>query len=146
MGGIILDKKLMYFANMNTILYNLFNFHWNVTGGLFLTLHKLYQEQYEIMFLEIDRFAELLKTKDIYPLTCLQEIYEAASIKTMESKDWPAKKTLQILMEQYIHMNQLAIECAKVAEEKGELAFMDFFTEQSEFFGKYLYFFRQFLK
>ena len=35
-----------YFADLNVLLYITLNFHWNVTGGLFLTLHEQYNKQY----------------------------------------------------------------------------------------------------
>lgn len=135
-----------YFANINTLLYNVFNYHWNVSGGLFLTLHKLYNEQYDFIFKQIDRLGEIQKAKGMYPCTCLPKIEEAADIKTMESKDYPAKKTIEMLIEQFSLMNDLAVEYGTIAEGEGDLVLVDFFTDESDFYSKQLYFLRQFIK
>lgn len=135
-----------YFANLNTLLYNVLNYHWNVTGGLFLTLHRLYNEQYDFIFNSIDELAEIQKGKDQFPLTCMKTILDTADIKTMESRDYSARETIELLINQFELMNKLALEYGKVADEKGDLTLVDYFTKQSAFFSKQLYFLRQFLK
>ncbi|QVK19226.1 DNA starvation/stationary phase protection protein [Mycoplasmatota bacterium] len=143
-----MDEKNLkkYFADLNTVLYNILNFHWNVTGGLFITLHRLYQEQYEFLFDSIDQLAEIFKAKGIYPLTCLREIYDLADIKTMESKDYTARETIESEIEQFELLNKKSISLADAANEEGDLTLVDYFTDQSNFFNKQLYFLRQFIK
>lgn len=38
------------------------NFHWNVTGPMFHTLHKLFEEQYNEMWLAVDPIAERIRS------------------------------------------------------------------------------------
>ncbi len=141
------EKKLIkYFSNLNTLIHNVLNFHWNVTGGLFLTLHQLYNEQYNFIFESIDQLAEILKMKGIYPPTCIKEIYELADIKTMESKDYSARETIEYEIEQFEQMNKLAYELGEIANKEDQLSLVDFFTNQTNFFNKQLYFLRQLLK
>jgi len=143
-----MDEKSLkkYFADLNTVIHNVLNFHWNVTGGLFLTLHQLYEEQYNFLFTSIDQLAVIFKGMGMYPLTCLREIYELADIKTMDSKDYAARETIEYEIEQFELMNKKANKLGKMAEEAGALTLVDFFTNQTNFFSKQLYFLRQFLK
>lgn len=147
-GGRLMDEKSLktYFADLNTVIHNVLNFHWNVTGGLFITLHRLYEEQYEFLFNSIDQLAEILKGKGIFPLTCLREIYDLADIKTMESKDYTARETIESEIEQFELMNKKAHTLGEIANEEGDLSLVDFFTNQTNFYNKQLYFLRQFIK
>lgn len=147
-GGEIMDEKNLkkYFANLNTVLHNVLNFHWNVTGGLFLTLHQLYNEQYDFIFTSIDQLAEIFKGKGIYPPTCIKVIYDLADIKTMDSKDYSARETIEYEIQQFELMNKLAHELGEDANKNEDLTLVDFFTDQANFFNKQLYFLRQFLK
>ncbi len=141
-----MDEKSLkkYFADLNTMLHNVLNFHWNVTGGLFLTLHELYEEQYDFLFDSIDQLAEIFKGMGIYPLTDLPEIYDLADIKTMESKDYTARETIKYEIEQFELLNEKAYKLGNMYEDA--LSLVDYFTDQTNFFSKQLYFLRQFLK
>lgn len=135
-----------YFADLNIMLYNLLNFHWNVTGGLFKTLHELYQEYYEFIFRNIDQLAEILKSNNIYPLTTLSEINELSSLKTLESRDYTARETLETVKKQFEYLIEEAKSLVSLADQKGYLTLSDFFGQQITFFSKQLYFLHQFLK
>lgn len=135
-----------YFADLNVLLYITLNFHWNVTGGLFLTLHELYNKQYNFIFTSIDQLAEILKRKNIYPLTTFNDINELSNIKTMESRDYTARESLEYLVKLFELFNKEAIKLGNQAEKEVKLTLADFFTQQSNFFNKQLYFLQQFLK
>lgn len=135
-----------YFADLNVLLYITLNFHWNVTGGLFLTLHELYNKQYNFIFTSIDQLAEILKRKNIYPLTTFNDINELSNIKTMESRDYTARESLEYLVKLFELLNKEAIKLGNQAEKEVKLTLADFFTQQSNFFNKQLYFLQQFLK
>lgn len=135
-----------YFADLNVLLYITLNFHWNVTGGLFLTLHELYNKQYNFIFTSIDQLAEILKRKNIYPLTTFNDINELSNIKTIESRDYTARESLEYLVKLFELLNKEAIKLGNQAEKEVKLTLADFFTQQSNFFNKQLYFLQQFLK
>ncbi len=147
-GGEKMDENSLnrYYANLNTIMYNLLNFHWNVTGGLFLTLHQLYQDEAQFLFNSILQLAETIKGEELYPLTCLHLIYDAADIKTMESKDYTARETIENSIHQFASMKKLALELNKLANDANSYSLMDFLTHQITYFNKQLYLLRQFLK
>src|SRR5690349_24382739 len=38
------------------------NFHWNVTGPMFRTLHEMFEEQYNELWLAVDAIAERIRS------------------------------------------------------------------------------------
>jgi starvation-inducible DNA-binding protein len=63
---LIMAKKLLkdlhiILANNYALYLKTQNYHWNVTGQEFKTLHLLFQEQYEAMALSIDEVAERIR-------------------------------------------------------------------------------------
>ncbi|ERJ13758.1 Dps family protein [Haloplasma contractile] len=133
-----------YFANLNTLFYNVLNYHWNVTGGLFLTLHKLYNEQYDFLFEKIDVLAEIMKSKGEFPVARFDQFKKLSDLETKESKNYKARTTIEELIKQFEFMNELTLEYGKISGD--DLALVDYFTEMNQFFNKQLYFLRQFLK
>ena len=82
----------------------------------------------------------------MYPLTTLSEINELASLKTLESRDYSARETLETVRKQFEFLNKEANRLGNLAGQKGDLILGDFFTQQNSFFNKQLYFLQQFLK
>jgi starvation-inducible DNA-binding protein len=48
-------------ADTYTLFLKTHNFHWNVTGPMFQTLHLLFEEQYNELFLAADAVAERIR-------------------------------------------------------------------------------------
>lgn len=53
-------------SSLLVLRHKLHVFHWNVQGGMFLELHRLFQRQYEDALMYADRIAEYMRTKDLY--------------------------------------------------------------------------------
>ncbi len=48
-------------ADSYTLYLKTHNFHWNVTGPMFVTLHQLFEEQYTELALAVDEIAERIR-------------------------------------------------------------------------------------
>jgi starvation-inducible DNA-binding protein len=68
------------------------NFHWNVTGPMFGTLHQLFEEQYNELWLAVDAIAERIRSlgfiapgsyREFTKLTYLQEAPAATHANEM---------------------------------------------------------------
>jgi starvation-inducible DNA-binding protein len=68
------------------------NFHWNVTGPMFVTLHQMFEEQYNELWLAVDAIAERIRSlgfiapgshSEFAKLTYLQESPVATSAPEM---------------------------------------------------------------
>ena len=49
-------------ADSYTLFLKTHNYHWNVTGPMFRTLHLMFEEQYNELFLAVDLIAERIRS------------------------------------------------------------------------------------
>lgn len=78
----IADALSRLLADTYTLYLMTHNFHWNVTGPMFRTLHLMFEEQYTEMATAVDEIAERIRTlgypapgtyRDFGKLTSLKE-------------------------------------------------------------------------
>ena len=62
MSGITVEKLNVLLASTYTLYLKTHNYHWNVTGPMFTTLHTLFESQYNEMALAVDEIAERIRT------------------------------------------------------------------------------------
>ena len=74
----ILNRNLsdLYLINIKTKKY-----HWDVVGPQFMTLHELWQEQYETLTENIDATAERIRALGGYPVGTAKRFLELATIQ-----------------------------------------------------------------
>ncbi|MCF6292800.1 MAG: DNA starvation/stationary phase protection protein [Robiginitomaculum sp.] len=57
----IANKISLLLADTYTLYLKTHNFHWNVTGPMFNTLHQMFEEQYTELALAVDEIAERIR-------------------------------------------------------------------------------------
>ncbi|MEO1693087.1 MAG: Dps family protein, partial [Cyanobacteria bacterium J06631_6] len=57
----IADGLSRLLADTYTLYLKTHNFHWNVTGSMFNTLHSMFEEQYNELALAVDLIAERIR-------------------------------------------------------------------------------------
>jgi starvation-inducible DNA-binding protein len=57
----VVDALSALLANSFTLYLKTHNYHWNVTGPMFITLHDLFQVQYTELWTAIDEIAERIR-------------------------------------------------------------------------------------
>src|SRR6476469_3428042 len=74
------------------------NFHWNVTGPMFQTLHLMFEQQYTELALAVDLIAERIRALGFPAPGTYAEFVKLSSIK--EEKGVPsAEKMIELLTE-----------------------------------------------
>jgi len=58
----VVEKLKVLLASSYTLYLKTHNFHWNVTGPMFTTLHTLFETQYTELALAVDELAERIRT------------------------------------------------------------------------------------
>ena len=53
-------------ASSYTLYLKTHNFHWNVTGPMFTTLHTLFETQYSDLALAVDEIAERIRARGAF--------------------------------------------------------------------------------
>ncbi len=65
------------------------NYHWNVKGSLFLTLHKKFEELYNELADDIDEIAEKIRTYGLYAPGTMNEFLKLAHLKEEAEENYP---------------------------------------------------------
>jgi starvation-inducible DNA-binding protein len=68
-------------ADTYTLYLKTHNFHWNVTGPMFTTLHTMFEQQYTELALAVDVIAERIRALGVYAPGSYQQFAELSSIK-----------------------------------------------------------------
>ena len=85
-------------ADTYTLYLQTHNFHWNVTGPMFQTLHLMFETQYTELALAVDLIAERIRALRFPTPATYAEFTELASIK--ETRGVPsADKMIEILID-----------------------------------------------
>ncbi len=77
----IADGLTRLLADTYTLYLKTHNFHWNVTGPMFQTLHLMFEGQYNELALAVDLVAERIRTLGFPAPATYAEFAELSSIK-----------------------------------------------------------------
>jgi starvation-inducible DNA-binding protein len=70
-----------FLADTYTLYLKTHFFHWNVTGPQFRTLHLMFEEQYNELWLAVDLVAERIRSLDVYAPGTYKDFAKLTSIK-----------------------------------------------------------------
>jgi starvation-inducible DNA-binding protein len=84
-------------ADTYTLYLQTHNFHWNVTGPMFQTLHLMFETQYNELALAVDSIAERIRALGFPAPGTYQEFVELSSIKEIRGTP-KAEEMIQILV------------------------------------------------
>lgn len=81
----IADELSHYLADTYALYLKTQNFHWNVTGPLFYSLHKMFEEQYQELALAIDEIAERIRALGSFTPASFAHFSQLSSLKDEKS-------------------------------------------------------------
>ena len=85
-------------ADTYTLYLKTHNFHWNVTGPMFQTLHLMFEQQYNELALAVDLIAERIRALGFPAPATYADFLKLSSIK--ENRGVPsAKEMIKLLVE-----------------------------------------------
>ncbi len=70
----------IHLANMYSLTLRFQNFHWNVEGPQFHSLHALFEEHYKVFAKEVDITAERIRFYEVQPPATLREFFELSQL------------------------------------------------------------------
>ena len=73
-------------ADSYTLYVKTHNFHWNVTGPMFTTLHTLFETQYTELALAVDEIAERIRALGVVAPSSYAAMDSAATLKSDASE------------------------------------------------------------
>lgn len=111
-------------ADSYTLYLKTHNFHWNVTGPMFTTLHTLFEQEYQDLALAVDEIAERIRALGHRAPGSHTEFAKLAKIQ--ESTDAPEAREM---VRQLVADQEKVVEAARAvvdaADEAGDDASED---------------------
>lgn len=91
----------VYLADLHVLYTKLHNYHWNVVGDSFYSLHEALESEYEAIAEEIDDVAERVLMIGHRPLGSLQQFSKAARLQDVESRAYEGREIGESLLVDY---------------------------------------------
>jgi starvation-inducible DNA-binding protein len=121
------------------------NFHWNVTGPMFQTLHLMFETQYNELWLATDLVAERIRSLGHFAPGTYSEFAKLGSIK--ETTGVPkAREMLRQLVEGHEAVTRTARALFPLVEKAGDEATADLLTQRIQLHEKTAWMLRSLLE
>ena len=121
------------------------NFHWNVTGPMFQTLHLMFETQYNELALAVDLIAERIRSLGLPAPGTYSDFARLSSIR--ETSGVPkAEEMIQILVEGQEAIVRTARSVFPVADNASDEATADLLTQRIQLHEKTAWMLRSLLE
>lgn len=141
-----LDLLQKYLSNLAVLNIKFHNVHWNVVGKQFVRVHTYTEELYDEFFEAFDAVAELLKMKDIMPLSSMAEYLENSTVKELKAKEFTTDEVLKIVKADLEAMRIMASDIRNGADAEGDFETVGMFEDFVASFSKNIWFVNSMLK
>jgi starvation-inducible DNA-binding protein len=132
-------------ADSYTLYLKTHNFHWNVTGPMFQTLHLMFETQYTELALAVDLIAERIRALGHVAPGTYSEFAKLTSIK--EDKGVPsAEKMIKLLIEGQETVVRTAREIFPIVDKAGDEPTADLLTQRMQLHEKTAWMLRSLLE
>ena len=132
-------------ADTYTVYLKTHNFHWNVEGPMFQTLHILFMEQYTEAWNAIDLIAERIRSLGHYAPGTYSEFQKLASIKETEGVP-KATRMIELLIEGQEAIVRTARSVLPVADKASDEPTLDLLTQRMQIHEKNAWMLRSLLQ
>ena len=126
---IIADGVAKLLADSYMLYIKTHNFHWNVEGPMFNTLHIMFMEQYTELWNSLDLIAERIRALGEYAPGTYREFSKLTSV--IESEKVPKAEKM---IEELLHGHEIVIQTARglypLAEAGSDEVTMDLLTQR----------------
>jgi starvation-inducible DNA-binding protein len=117
-------------ADTYTLYLTTHNFHWNVTGPMFNTLHLMFMEQYTELWNAVDPVAERIRSLGHPAPGSYAQFGELSSIKDVPRDPPKALEMVAILVEGHEAVARTARSIFPMAEKAGDEPTADLLTQR----------------
>ena len=137
----ILNEQL---SDWNLLFVKLHNYHWNVKGSDFFTLHEKFEVLYNEAAVNVDEIAERVLALGATPAGSFKEYLELTTLKEATGKE-----NAREMVEQIVNDFKMVVASAKngidVAGEAGDDTTVDLLTQIHVALEKHVWLFTAFL-
>jgi starvation-inducible DNA-binding protein len=141
----IVDGLSRLLADTYTLYLKTHNFHWNVTGPQFRTLHLMFEEQYNEIWQATDVIAERIRSLGHYAPATYRDYAKLTSIKEPDGIP-PATDMIRQLVEGHETVTRTAREIFPTVEKASDEASADLLTQRMQVHEKTAWMLRSLLE
>jgi starvation-inducible DNA-binding protein len=139
------DELSRLLADSYTLYLKTHNFHWNVTGPMFQTLHVMFEQHYTELALAVDLLAERIRALGV-PAPGSYAAYARLSSVTDTDGVPTALEMVKLLVEAHETVIRTAREVVRAAEDAGDQATADLGTQRLQIHEKTAWMLRSLLE
>jgi len=132
-------------ADSYTLYLQTHNFHWNVTGPMFQTLHVMFEQHYTELALAVDAIAERIRALGMHAPVTFTEFVSLSSIKEVPGVP-KATEMIRLLVMGHETVVRTARAAIVVSEKATDQASADLLTQRIQLHEKTAWMLRSLLE
>jgi starvation-inducible DNA-binding protein len=125
----VVEELSTLLASSYTLYLKTHNYHWNVTGPMFTTLHTLFETQYTELALAVDEIAERIRSLGSFAPGSYSAFVELSMVKEETGRP-EAKDMIRNLVADQEKIGDAARRVIEAAESAGDQASADLGTRR----------------
>ena len=133
-------------ADTYTLYLTTHNFHWNVTGPMFNTLHVMFMEQYTALWNAVDPVAERIRALGHPAPGSYAAFSKLASVPDAPAEPPKALEMVRILVKGHEAVARTARELVPTADKARDEPTLDLLTQRLDFHEKTAWMLRSLLE
>ena len=141
-----IEKLNLYLANLNVLYRKVQNYHWNIVGAGFFSVHAKLEEYYDAINTQIDDVAERILAIGGRPLGTLKDYLAVTTIKEAENKEIGVHDVLVSVKAEFEAMLNLVKEIKVAADEENDYGTSAMVDEYISNYEKNLWMLNAYLK
>ena len=141
----IADELKHFLADTYALYLKTQNFHWNVQGPDFFSLHKMFEEQYLELAAAIDEIAERIRALGSATPASFSQFAQLTSIEEIKSPI-KAKDMIEKLLKDHEVMAQNALEMIPKAQKAHDEGTADLLIQRSKVHDKFAWMLKSLLQ
>ncbi len=141
----IADGLSKLLADTYTLYLKTQNFHWNVTGPMFQTLHTMFEGQYINLAEAVDLIAERIRALGLFAPATYSEFTKLTSIKE-QIAPLPAEQMIESLILGQESVDKTARALLSLLEQANDQVTIDLLTQRMQYHEKTAWMLRSLLQ
>ena len=133
-------------ADTYTLYLKTHNFHWNVTGPMFNSLHTMFEGQYNELAVAVDVLAERIRALGEFAPGSFAAFGKLATVKEAKDGHISAQDMLKALTQDHETVARTARSVFPIAEEASDESTADLLVERMRFHEKTAWMLRSMLE
>ena len=142
----IADGLARLLADTYTLYLTTHNFHWNVTGPMFNTLHDMFMQQYTLLWNAVDPIAERIRAVGHFAPGSYADFGKLASVPDAPAQPPKALEMVRVLVKGHEAVARTARELVPTADQAGDEPTLDLLTQRLDFHEKTAWMLRSLLE